>query len=286
MASYYDILGLSKNADAKEVTRAFRKQARKYHPDLNPGDKEAEDKFKRINEAHEVLSNEETRKKYDRYGDQWKNAARLDSQFGGRGGSPFGRAETASGGLGSNLFEGLEDLLGQFGKRARPRRVEVEAKVTLNEAYTGTKLLVTVSLGADQRRIEVAIPPGVDNGSVVQVSLSDGPKLSIKVSVSPNKRFKRTRMDLFTEVKVPFDVAVLGGETEVRTLKGKVRMKVPPESQNGQKIRLAGQGMPKLGDASNRGALYVTLRPELPKDLTDEERELFEKLSELRAGRE
>ena len=294
MANYYDILGVSKNASEKDIRQAYRKLARKHHPDINPGDKRAEAKFKQINEAYEVLSDSEKRKKYDRYGDQWKHADQFEAQH--RQGGPFEwtvRREGGDRGSGFDLFGGLEDLLTGFGgpggrrrgATAAARRAELPITVTLEEALSGTKRHVTLTTDGKERRIEATIPPGVNTGSVVRISLEKGEELFIKVTVSPHARFTRKGADLYTEVEVPFEDAVLGGETEVQTLQGKVRLKVPPESQNGQKIRLGGQGMPKLRAPQTRGALYVTLRPKLPKDLTDEERELMSEFKELRSRR-
>ncbi|MCI0440789.1 MAG: J domain-containing protein [Chloroflexi bacterium] len=290
MANYYEILGVSRSADEKEIRQAFRRLARKHHPDLNPGDKEAEARFKKINEAYEVLSDPENRKKYDKYGDNWKNADRFEAQHGG---APFEWTTHTTGGNGDfnfDLFGDLDDIFGgtsyRRGGRASaqaPRRGEIEVDVTLEEAFTGSKRIVTYNTGAQQRRIEVAIPPGVDNGSVVRVSPEKGLELNIKVTIEPHSRFQRKGSDLYTEVEVPYLDAVLGGEVEVQTLKGKVALKVRPGSQNGQRVRLAGQGMPRLGSPQTRGDLYVILRPALPKDLSGEERELFEKLRQIGA---
>ena len=299
MADYYAILGVSKNAGEKEIRGAFRRSARRYHPDLNPGDKQAEEKFKQINEAYEVLSDPGKRKKYDRYGDQWKRADQFEAQYARTTGWPsdFGTTRGGSGPeVDFDLFGGIDDLLGGLGgtfRRRRSgratarRRVEAPVTVTLEEAFSGAKRHVTVTPqdGQKERRIEVTIPPGVDNGSVVRISLDKENQVFMNVSVSPHDRFERKGNDLHTEVRVPFEEAVLGGETEVRTLKGRVRMKVAPESQNGQKIRLAGQGMPVLGKPETRGDLYVSLHPTLPKNLTDEEKELVNRFKELRSER-
>jgi DnaJ-class molecular chaperone len=294
MADYYEVLGVSRSANEKEIRQAFRKLARKYHPDLNPGDKKAEERFKRINEAYEVLSDSENRKKYDRYGDQWKHADQIESQFSRRAGAPFDwmfRRGDPDESYGVDPFGGLDDLLGGSGGRSRRRgrtatagRVETQVTVTLEEAFSGAKRHVTVSRGDRERRIEVTIPPGVDTGSVVRFVLDKESTLFLNVSVSANSRFQRKANDLYTEVEVPFEDAILGGEAEVNTLNSKVNLKVPAESQNGQRIRLAGQGMPKLGSPDTKGDLYVTLRPTLPKSLTDEQKELLKTFKELRSG--
>ncbi len=290
MANYYEILGLSRDSSDKEIRLAFRKLARKHHPDLNPGDENAEAEFKRINEAYEVLSDAENRKKYDLYGDRWKNAEQFQSPFGSGAGRTY---EWSTGDLGGDggfdLFGGLDDMLGGSGgtggrssrTTTRQRRLETDVDVTLEEAYAGTTRMVTITAGGKHRRIEVTIPPGVDNGSVVRVSLDESQLLLIKVSVTAHQRFERDGDNLQTEARVPYLDAILGGETEVQTLKGKVQLKIPPESQNGQKLRLAKQGMPKLGQPETKGDLYVTVRPTLPKSLTDEEKELLEQLKAL-----
>ena len=293
IADYYKILGVSKNASEKEIRQAFRKLARKYHPDLSPGDKDAEEKFKRINQAYEVLSNPGNRKNYDRYGDKWKYADQIEAQYGNGPGAPFrwtsrgGRRAPRSQ---SDQFGGVEDLLSGFGdvfgRRGRAdvaTRVEASVDVGLEEAFAGAKRQVTISSGGKERRIEVSIPAGVDTGSVVRIKPGEGQELLLNITVSPHKRFTRVGDDLTTEVEVGLEDAILGGEVVVQTLTGKVSVKVPSESQNGQKIRLAGQGMPRLGTKGVRGDLYIVVRPKMPKDLTDDERELVRKFKAFRS---
>ena len=293
MANYYDILGVSKNADEKEIRQAFRSAARKHHPDLNPGDKEAEAKFKRINEAYEVLSDPESRNKYDRYGDQWKHADQIETQFRQGADWPF-RHRYGTGsvddGFEFDQFGGLDDLLGRFGGRGGRRggtaaktRIDGPLTVTLEQAFSGTRSHVTFPSRDGERRIEVTIPPGVDTGSVVHVSPDKNSDLYLNITVSPHPRFQREGNDLYTEVEVPLEDALLGGETQMQTLNKRVHLKVPPGSQNGQRIRLAGQGMPKLGAPETKGDLYVTLRPTLPENLTEDEKDLIIRFKELRS---
>ena len=288
MTNYYDTLGVSKGAKDNEVRQAYRRLARQYHPDLNSGDKDAERRFKEINEAYEVLSDSDKRGRYDRYGDNWKHADQIESQS--RGGGPF--QWTVRRGGSDDPFGGLDDLLGQFGdfggqrrRRSGVTQAEVAVTITLEEAFRGTKRLVTVTSQGRSRRLEVTIPPGVEDGSVVRISPEKGQRILIKVSLSPHPQINRKGNDLYVEATVPLEDTILGGETEVQTLTGKVSLKVPPESQNGQRIRLAGQGMPKRRSPESRGDLYVELRPTMPKDLTDEERDLVRRLKESRGSR-
>ena len=289
MASYYDILGVKKNADDKEVRQAFRRLARQSHPDLNPGDEQAEEKFKRTNEAYEVLSDPDSRKKYDRYGDKWKLADQIEAQYGEGVGSPLGwttrqrRGSDPHGGF-EDLLGGFGDLLGRRGERtATAARIEGAVDVSLEEAFSGTKRNVTISAGGKDRRIEVAIPPGVDTGSVVRVTPGGGQELLLNITVAPHTRFRRRGNDLFTDVELSLEDAILGGEIDVLTLNSRIRMKVPPEAQNGQRIRLKGQGMPNSREKGARGDLFAVVRPRLPKNLTDDERELIQRFKSLRS---
>ena len=283
---YYSELGVPRDADEKQIKQAYRRLARKHHPDLNPDDKTAEDRFKQVNEAYEVLSDADSRKKYDRYGAQWRDVDRMGDAAGAHE-SPFtwsGRPHRGAGGFGGP-FADLGDLFGgaPFGRgSAGPTRLETSATVSLEEAMVGTTRTVTVTSADGERRLEVTVPPGVRTGSVVRVSPGQGREIHLNIEVSPHPRFRREGDDLHTEVDVPLADAALGGEVNVRTLRRAVSLKIPPESQNGQKIRLKGQGMPRLGDPDTVGDLLVTVRPRMPKNLSDEERELFQRLRELR----
>ena len=291
MASYYEVLGVSRNASENDIRQAYRRLARKYHPDLNPGDKAAEGKFKEINAAHEVLSDRNSRRKYDRYGDKWKYADQIESQYGDTTHGPFRwttRSGNPRGASGADPFAGLGDLFGDLGDRLGHRRsaaakLETTVSVSLEEAFTGTKRNVTISGAGRNRRIEVTIPPGVDQGSVVRVRPGQQQELLLRIELQPHVTFTRSGDDLFTDVDVPLEDAVLGGEVEVRTLKGGARLKVPAESQNGQRIRLRGQGMPRLGAKDGQGDLYAIIRPRLPKQLSEYQKELFEQLKAVNA---
>ncbi|HEX78089.1 MAG TPA: DnaJ domain-containing protein [Dehalococcoidia bacterium] len=302
---YYELLGVSRGASEREIKQAYRRLARKYHPDINPGDKTAEAKFKEINQAYEVLSDPEKRRKYDQFGDKWQYAdqfAQADKHgpfawgFGhGPGATAFDFGDL---GIGGGLEDVLSDLFSGLGGRVarRPRKgrdLEYTVEISLEEAYWGTSRTIELrdSRGKHQR-LEVRIPPGVDQGSRVRVAgrggegYAGGPSgdLYLVISVRPHATYERKNSDLHTEVPVPLTVAMLGGEVEVPTLKGKkVALKIPAETQNGQVFRLAGQGMPKLGSASS-GDLYAKVRVVLPTNLSPKERELFEQLRALRAG--
>jgi len=318
---YYSILGVSRNASEREIKQAYRRLAREYHPDVNPGDKSAEAKFKEMNEAYEVLSDKEKRKKYDQFGDKWQYAEQF-AQAQQASSWDFSRAGGAQG----FRFEevDLDSLFGDlFGgefrrRRVRPRRghdIEYSIGVTLEEAYHGTKRNITlqgeescptcqgtgriqnvpcsVCRGAGvvsrTKRLEVKIPPGVKTGSRVRIAGKGQPgyaggasgDLYLVVSVKPHKLFERRDDNLYVEVAVPLTVAVLGGEVQVPSPKGKLALKIPPETQNGRTFRLAGQGMPHLGNSS-RGDLLAKVKVVLPTKLSPKERELFKQLKELR----
>ena len=289
MANYYKLLGISKDADEKQIRQAFRRLARKYHPDLNPGDVKAEERFKEINEAHEVLSDPDKRGQYDRYGDQWKNADAYESRGGRRrhawGDGSSGRVAGFE--FGGDLGDLFGSTLGGFGRRARvASNVDVAVSVSLEEAFAGARRLVRVPTYGEERRIEVTIPPGVDTGSTVHIGVDKETQLFLKMTVTPHPRFTRKGNDLYTEADVSFDDAILGGEVEVQTMRGKVWLTIPPESKSGQNIRLSGQGMPKLISPDEYGDLYVAVRPTLPSGLTDEERELIDRFRSLRSDGE
>ena len=283
---YYSVLGVARQATEKEIKQAYRRLARRYHPDVNPGKKEAEAKFKELNEAYEVLSDPDKRQKYDRFGDAWKQAGSFSQGFQGQpfeGATVFGPEGTSD--MGEFIYDRLFEDLG-IGRR-RPRRpadVDYPVEVSLEEALLGATRVITTPQG---RRLEVKIPPGVDNGSRVRVAgegvMGDPPAdLYLVISVRPHQAFQRKGADLHTEVPVPMTVALLGGEVQVPTLSGKkVALKVPPETQNGVVFRLAGQGMPRLG-AGGRGDLLARVKVMLPTHLTPKEKELLEKLRSLR----
>jgi DnaJ-class molecular chaperone len=316
---YYEVLGVPRNASQKDIKAAFRKLARKHHPDVNPNDASSAKTFKEISEAHEVLSDPEKRKKYDQYGRDWKQYEAWQNA-GRPQGAPFGQSGNARyqtvnpedledmfGSEDSPFSDFFQDMFGRAGVRggrASARggfdglsmpgeNVEAETSITLEEAYRGTKRTVELPGRSGTRRVEVNIPPGVHDGARVRAA-GQGPAgrgggpagdLFIRVTVQPHPAFRRESDDLHTKVQVPLDVALLGGEVMVPTLKGtRVSLRVPPETQNGTRLRLRGLGMPRLR-GQGHGDLYAEVDVRLPVPLTPEVRELAAKLREGTAAR-
>ena len=309
---YYQMLGVSKDADQDQIKKAYRKMARQYHPDVNPDDPQAEEKFKDINEAYQVLSDEEKRKKYDQFGSQWKQYQRTGgrpedfdwSQWAARGGAGGGQYRTVSqqefeqmfgGGLGGfsdffeTLFGGMGGVRGNPRTAHRPggqttargRDIEHPVQISLEEAFRGATRLLTFEGG---RRIEASIPPGVKSGSRVRLSGqgAEGARgagdLYLKVEVQPHPKFHRNGDDLRFDQPVDFFTALLGGEVQIATIDKEVKLTVPPETDSGKTFRLKGLGMPRLGGLNKRGDLYVTLQIQVPKNLTAEQKKKFEEL--------
>ena len=286
MADYYDTLGVPRGASEKDIRSAFRRLARKHHPDVNDSDPASEEKFKEINEAYTVLSDTESRRKYDRYGNDWKHADQYDQASRGRG---FNFSASRGGGGRGRIFD--QFFGGRGGRDFRPPPAEFPVEVTLEEAFSGAARRLQLQ---DGRLLEVKIPPGVDNGSRVHISTdrSHGGDFYLIVSVKDHGRFRRQGKDLFVEVEVELDDAVLGGELTVPTLTGRLALTIPKGTQNGRRFRLAGQGMPALNnpagtprnDVDHRGDLFATVKVKLPGDLTDEELELFRGIRAKRTG--
>ena len=295
-ANYYDLLGVARDASDKDIRQAYRKLARQYHPDVNPGDSGAEDKFKQINEAHEVLSDQEKRRKYDKYGDRWMHADQIEeaeaqARNRGRGGFQFYPGEdfgSAGGrfGFGGFVFNDDDILNSVFNDRPGRHQppAEYPVEITLTEAAEGATRTVNLP---DGRRLEVKIPAGVDTGSRVHIPAGGGNgDFYLSVSVMAHPRFDRQGKDLYSEVEVPVEDLALGAEVTVTTLKGKVALTIPPGTQNGRRFRLAGQGMPQLNQSGGQGSLYATVKAVLPTDPAPEELELFRQLRELRERRD
>ncbi len=299
---YYKTLGVAKNASAEDIKKAYRKLARKFHPDVNPNDKEAHKKFQQINEANEVLSDTEKRKKYDQYGENWKHAdqyeqARKQQQqqgagaFGGGFGSNFGGGEyTYSGeeeGGFSDFFESL--FGGARGRRSqakyRGQDYNAELQLTLTDAYTTHKQTLTIN----GKNVRITIPAGVENGQQIKLKgygsagANGGPNgdLIITFVINNNTAFKREGNDLYKTEDIDLYTALLGGEKTIDTLSGKIKLKVNPETQNGTKIRLKGKGFPVYKKEGQFGDLYITWEVKLPTNLTQKQKDLFTELSKL-----
>jgi DnaJ-class molecular chaperone len=314
---YYQTLGLGKTASGKEIKQTYRKLARKFHPDVNPGDKAAESHFKEINEAYEVLGDPEKRKKYDELGANWR-------QYEQAGQSPFDDVRWNTGpGAGGYRTINEEDLRGMFGgenpfsdffqaffgrgggepaRRGRGSRtsrtrsgrdVEEEIELSLEEAMRGAMRRLSVKQEGHTRTVDVRIPPGVNDGSRVRVA-GEGEHgapggrsgdLYLRIRLRADPLFERKGRDLHTHVNVPVTVAILGGAADAPVLGERpVRLKIPPTTQNGQVFRLKGHGMPTVGSPAERGDLYATVTVTLPRRLSPDQRRHYEELAKLESG--
>jgi curved DNA-binding protein len=289
---YYKILGVPKDASTDAIKKAYRKLARKYHPDLNPNDKEAHKKFQQINEANEVLSDPEKRKKYDQYGKDWQHAEQFEQarrqqqQYAGT------REEAFSGDFGEDFSDFFSSL---FGGGARNQRRQTgfkgqdynaELHLTLREAAVTHQQTLTVN----DKKVRITIPAGVENDQKIKLKgygspgSKGGPNgdLYITFKIGTDPKFKRSGKDLHTIENVDLYTMVLGGEVMIETLNGKVKLKVAPGTQNGTKVRLKGKGFPVYKKEGELGDLYVTYQVKLPTNLSAKEKELFEELAKLR----
>ncbi|WP_183577113.1 DnaJ C-terminal domain-containing protein [Mucilaginibacter sp. X5P1] len=300
---YYKILGVDKNASEKDIKGAYRKLARKYHPDLNPNDAEANKKFQQLNEANEVLSNAENRKKYDQYGENWQHSEAYEqarqqqqnqqrSYAGGSGGRSYEYEGFGNDGGGDDFSEFFQSMFGgsmggsrRGGGQAKYRGQDFNAELhlTLQEVVETHKQTLTVN----GKNIRITIPAGVENGQTIKIKghgspgVNGGPAgdLFITFSVANDPKFKRQGNDLYNTIKLNLYTAVLGGDITADTLTGKVKLKVKPETQNGTKVKLKGKGMPVYKKEGEFGDLYLTYEIELPTNLTDKQKELFEELA-------
>jgi len=292
---YYKILGVSKNATDKEIKAAYRKLARKYHPDLNPDDKEAEIKFKGINEANEVLSDPENRAKYDKYGKDWKHGeefekARREQQ---RQHSQQYSRESFGDHDYSDFFESMfGGSRSSAGRRHAPKfkgqDYHAELNLDLKDVYTSQKQVLTVN----SKKIRLTIPAGVENGQVIKIKgkggqgINGGPNgdLFIKFNINNHTRFKRVGDDLHADVDLDLYTSILGGELTVDSFNGQVKLKVKPGTKNGAKVKLKGKGFPVYRKEGSFGDLIITYHIKTPTNLSEKERELFRELQKLREG--
>lgn len=293
---YYKILGLDKTASAEQIKKAYRKLARQYHPDLNPNDKDANKKFQQVNEAHEVLSDPEKRKKYDQYGQNWQQAdayekARQERQSAGDTGfGSYGEQEAFGGDFSSGDFSDFFNSM--FGGSAQRGRSQVkfrgqdynaELQISLKEAYTTHQRVFTIN----DKNIRITIPAGIANAQTIKLKGHGGPgvnggppgDLYITFNILEDPIFKRLGDDLYATMELDLYTAVLGGEKTIDTLDGKVKLKVKPETQNGTKTRLKGKGFPVYKKEGAYGDLIVTWFIKIPVNLTEKQKDLFRELS-------
>lgn len=291
---YYKILEVSKTATEAEIKKAYRKLARKYHPDLNPNDKESERKFKEINEANEVLSHTENRKKYDQYGENWKHSEEFEKsqqQRQSTGGTQNGGFGGFSGGEDySDFFESMFGGRSPSGQgRTRHSKGEdynAELHLDIKEVYTTHKRELTIN----GKNIRLTIPAGVENGQRIKINglggegINGGTKgdLYITFTIANHTKFKLENHNLYKTVDLGLYDAVLGSEIAVDTFDGKVKLKVAPGTQNGTKVKLKGKGFPVYKKEDAFGDLYITYQIEIPTNLSEKEKELFNELSKLR----
>ena len=311
---YYSTLGVAKTASEADIKKAYRKLARKYHPDLNPGDKTAEANFKQVNEAHEVLGDPEKRRKYDELGANWRayentpppgpQPGGWPGATGGGGGASyrtmtpdevqemFGDADPFSDFF-HTFFGGAPTGGSPRGRTARPRRgrdVEHGVDLTLEEAMSGANRRLTINQDGRSRTVDVRIPAGVRDGSKVRAAGEGEPAppggsagdLFLVVRILPHPRFERRGQDLHTKVRIPLVTAVLGGEVAVETLNGSsLRLRVPELTGSGRVFRLRGHGMPRVGKPDERGDMFAAAEIAIPTELSPQEREHYEALRKL-----
>jgi len=289
---YYKILRIGKTATAKDIKKAYRKLARKYHPDLNPDNKEAEKKFKEINEANEVLSNTEKRKKYDKYGKDWKHGEEFEksqqqqSQHQNHSSRNQEYSEQDFSDYFSSMFGGERASSSQGSRRFRGQDFNAELHLDLKDVYETHKQVLTVN----NSKIRLTIPAGVENGQVIKIKskggkgVNGGPNgdLYIKFSIKNHTQFKREGNNLYASVDLDLYTSILGGELTIDTFKSKVKLKIAPETPNETKVKLKGKGFPVYKKNNQFGDLIITYHIKIPTKLNDKERELFTELKKIR----
>ena len=290
----YKILGIEKNATDKEIKKAYRKLARKYHPDLNPDDKEAEKKFKEINEANEVLSNSENRKKYDKYGKDWQHGEAYEKakqqqsqgQYQGFSGNTGGYSETDFSDFFESMFGGARTSSRRSKRQFKGQDFNAELQLNLKDVFKTHKQVLTVN----GSQIRLTIPAGIENGQTIKIKgkggkgINGGPNgdLYIKFSIQNHTQFKRDKNNLYASVDLDLYTAILGGTITVDTFDGKVKLKIAPETKNGTKVKLKGKGFPVYKKENQFGDLIITYTIKLPTNLNAKEKALFEELQKLR----
>lgn len=299
---YYSVLGIPKTASDEDIKKAYRKLARKHHPDLNPNDPEANKKFQQINEANEVLGNAENRKKYDQYGKDWQHAEQFEQarredakrqqrqQREQYSTGNTGDYDFSDGFGGADFSDFLSSMFGQEGgnrQRTTFRGQDYQAELHLNlrDAYTTHKQTLTVN----EKNIRITVPAGIENGQKIKLAgygapgVNNGPAgdLYITFVIADDSRYKRKGNDLYVDEEIDLYTALLGGEKIIETLDGKVKLTVPPETQNGTKVRLKSKGFPVYKKDGSFGDLYVQWQIKLPTNLTDEQKDLFRKIASL-----
>jgi len=289
---YYKILGIAKTATSKEIKSAYRKLARKYHPDLNPNDKDAKKNFQQINEANEVLSDPEKRKKFDQYGQDWKHAEEIEKEKQRQGQASHSSRAQYSGEQSDGDFSAFfESMFGGQSGAGRSRQVKfrgedfnAELHLDLIDAYSTHKQTLTVN----GKKIRITIPAGIENGQTIKIpehggqGINGGPNgdLYITFSIANSSDIKRLGDNLYSNVDLNLYTAVLGGEITIETLNGKVKLKVSPETQNGSRIKLTGKGFPVYKDEGKFGDFYVTYNLKIPTKLSDKQKALFKELAD------
>lgn len=289
---YYKVLGVDKNATTEQIKNAYRKLARKLHPDLNPDDKEANKKFQQLNEANEVLSDPEKRKKYDKYGKDWEHGEEYEKYRQSHQRQSAGQSYSGQGFDGGDFSDFFESMFGGGGfSRGRSRAgfkgqdFNAELNITLDEAYKTHKQTFTVN----GKSLRITVPAGIADGQVIKLSgqggagANGGPAgdLYITFNVANTSKFKRLGDDLYADQEISLYTAVLGGEVMFDTMEGKIKLKVAPGTQNETKVRVKGKGFPVYKKQGQFGDLYITYKVKIPENISDKEKELFTELSKL-----
>jgi curved DNA-binding protein len=298
--NYYEILGINKSASDKDIKSAYRRMARKLHPDVNPNDERAQEQFKKINEAYEIVGDPARRKDYDQFGENWKHADQMRNMSGGRPGDStggmgfnlgdlFGGMGGAQGGRGGQAHSNFGDMFGGMGGQEQQRQQQQSPvlhkgtlDVSLEEVYTGAKRRISIgSSSTGQRNLEVEIPKGVPDGRNIKLRPDRKTEVTLTVKVRADKRFTREGANLRAEITVPLFDAMLGGEAEVPTMTGRIALHIPAGTQNGRSFKIKGKGLPK-SKSGDHGDLFATVKVRLPENLSEEEQQLYSQLRDIR----